>query len=147
MKPIARGKQIGRALARLALAGAAVVATTQASPAWPADGEIVIRANAIEPHVFHATMGQRVNFVKRVDLPVHVEFGLDPRQHHVVQIPATGPIWAVFNRPGTHPYIVHVYATKATTTMHGIVEVVEDPEHPGVLETCPAVVMGECIEP
>ena len=77
MKPIARGKQIGRALARLALAGAAVVATTQASPAWPADGEIVIRANAIEPHVFHATMGQRVNFVKRVDLPVHVEFGLD----------------------------------------------------------------------
>jgi hypothetical protein len=147
MKPIARGKQIGRVLARLALVGAAVVATTQALPAWPADEEIVIRANAIEPHVFRATMGQRVNFAKRVDLPVHVEFGVDPQQHHVVQIPATGPIWAEFHRPGTHPYVVHIYGTKATTTLHGIVEVVEDPQHPRTPGTCPAVVMGECIEP
>ena len=138
---------MGRALARLALVGAALVVIAQASSAWPVDDEIVIRANAIEPHVFRATMGQRVNFVKRVDLPVHVEFGLDPRQHQVVQIPATGAIWAEFHRPGTHPYIVHVYATKTTTTLHGIVEVVEDPKHPWAPGTCPAVVMGECIEP
>ena len=147
MKPIARGKQIGRALARLALVGAAVVPVSQASPAWPADEEIVIRANAIEPHVFRATMGQRVNFVKRVDLPVQVQFGEDPSQHHVVQMPWNGPIWAVFHRPGTHPYVVHIYATKATTTLRGIVEVVEDPQHPRAPGTCGAVVMGECIEP
>lgn len=116
-------------------------------PAWSADEEIVIRANAIEPHVFRATMGQRVNFVKRVGLPVHVEFGVDPSQHHVVQIPWDGPIWAVFHRPGTHPYVVHIYATKATTTLHGIVEVVEDPQHPWAPGTCAAFVMGVCIEP
>lgn len=147
MNPIAHGKQIGWAFARLALIGAAVAAVTQASPAWPADGEIVIRANAIEPHVFRATMGQRVNFVKRVDLPVHVEFGEDSSQHHVVQIPWNGPIWAVFHRPGTHAYTVHVYNTKATTTLHGIVEVVEDPQHPRAPGTCGAVVMGNCLEP
>ena len=147
MKPIARGKQIGSALARLALVGAAVISIIQVSSAWPADGEIVIRANAIEPHVFRATMGQRVNFVKRVDLPVHLEFGLDPLQHHVVQFPGTGPIWAEFHRPGTHPYVVHVYGTKTTTTLHGIVEVVEDPQHPWTPGTCPATVMEECIEP
>jgi hypothetical protein len=124
------------------LGGAASV-----SPAWSTDGEIVIRTNAIEPHVFRATMGQRVNFVKQTDLPVHVEFGVDPSQHKVVQIPGTGPIWAVFNRPGTHPYVVHIYATKATTTLHGIVEVVEDPLHARRPGTCPVVVMGDCIEP
>lgn len=116
-------------------------------PAWPADEEIVIRANAIEPHVFRATMGQRVNFVKRTDLPVHVEFGLDPRQHHVVEVPGTGPIWAQFHRPGTHPYVVRIYGTKTTTTLHGVVEVVEDPQHPRASGTCPVVVMEVCIEP
>ena len=134
-------------LARAALAVVLIGGAAWMPPAWPADDEIVIRANAIEPHVFRATMGQRVNFVKRVDLPVHVEFGEDPGQHHVVQIPGNGPIWAVFHRPGTHPYVVHIYATKATTTLHGIVEVVEDPQHPWAPGTCGAVVMGECIEP
>ena len=134
-------------LARAALAVVLIGGAAWMPPAWTADGEIVIRANAIEPHVFRATMGQRVNFVKRVDLPVHVEFGEDPSQHHVVQIPGTGPFWAVFHRPGTHPYVVHIYATKTTTALHGIVEVVEDPLHPWAPGTCPAVVMGVCIEP
>ncbi|MDO8479080.1 MAG: hypothetical protein Q7W02_23385 [Candidatus Rokubacteria bacterium] len=134
-------------VARAALAVVLIAGVARVSPAWPADEEIVIRANAIEPHVFRATMGQRVNFVKRVDLPVHVEFGLDPTQHHVVQIPWNGPIWAVFHRPGTHPYVVHIYATKTTTTLHGIVEVVEDPQRPWAPGTCGAVVMGDCIEP
>ncbi len=132
---------------RAALAVVLIGGAVGVPPAWPADEEIVIRANAIEPHVFRATMGQRVNFVKRVDLPVHVEFGVDPRQHHVVQIPGTGPIWAEFHRPGTHPYDVHIYADKTTTTLHGIVEVVEDPQHPRTPGTCPVVVMGDCIEP
>ena len=134
-------------VARAALALVLIGGTTQVPPAWPADGEIVIRANAIEPHFLRATMGQHVNFVKRVDLPVHVEFGVDPTKHQVVQIPGTGPFWAVFHRPGTHPYVVHIYATKTTTTLHGVVEVVEDPQHPWAPGTCGAVVMGDCIEP
>jgi len=137
MKPAARA-----AFAMVLIGGAVWVPS-----AWPAGEEIAIRANAIEPHVFRATMGQRVNFVKRVDLPVHVEFGVDPSQHHVVQMPWDGPIWAVFHRPGTHPYVVHIYATKTTTTLHGIVEVVEDPQRPWKPGTCAAVVMGDCIEP
>ena len=133
--------------ARAALALVLIGGAVGVPPAWPADGEIVIRATTIEPPVFRATMGQRVTFVKRVDLPVHVEFGVDPSQHQVVQIPGTGPIWAVFHRPGTHPYVVHIYATKTTTTLHGVVEVVEDPQHPRAPGTCAAVVMGDCIEP
>lgn len=132
---------------RAAVAAVLIGVVAQVPPAWPAEEEIVIRANEIEPHVFRATMGQRVNFVKRVDLPAHVEFGEDPTQHHVVQIPGPGPIWAVFHRPGTHPYVVHIYATKTTTTLHGIVEVVEDPQRPWAPGTCGAVVMGDCIEP
>jgi len=133
-------------VARAAVAMVLIGGVVRVPPAWPAGEEIVIRANAIEPHVFRATMGQRVNFVKRVDLPVHVEFGVDPSQHHVVQIPGTGPFWAVFHRPGTHPYVVHIYADKTTTTLHGIVEVVEDPRRPWAPGTCAAVVMEECIE-
>ena len=133
-------------VARAALAVVLIGGAAWVPPAWPADGEIVIRANAIEPHVLRATMGQRVNFVKRVDLPVHVEFGLDPTQHNVAQVPRNGFIWAVFHRPGTHPYVVHIYATKTTTTLHGIVEVVEDPQRPWAPGTCAAVVMEECIE-
>jgi hypothetical protein len=136
-------KAAARAAAAVMLVGGAV----RVPPAWPADTEIVIRANAIEPHVFRATMGQRVYFVKRVDLPVHVEFGVDPKQHQIVQIPGTGPIWAEFHRPGTHPYVVHIYADKTTTTLHGVVEVVEDPQHPRAPGTCAAVVMGNCLEP
>jgi len=134
-------------VARAGLALVLIGGAAQLPPAWPADGEIVIRANAIEPHFLRATMGQRVNFVKRVDLPVHVEFGVDPTKHQVVQIPGTGPFWAVFHRPGTHPYVVHIYATRTTTTLHGVVEVVEDAQHPWAPGTCGAVVMGDCIEP
>lgn len=136
-----------KAAAPAAVAMALIGGGARVPPAWPADQEIVIRANAIEPHVLRATMGHRVNFVKRVDLPVHVEFGVEPSQHHVVQIPQTGPIWAEFQRPGTHPYVVHIYATKTTTTLHGVVEVVEDPQYPWTPDTCAAVVMGVCIEP
>jgi hypothetical protein len=136
-----------KASARVAVAMVLIGGVARVPPVWPADEEIVIRANAIEPHVFRATMGQRVNFVKRVDLPVHVEFGLDPTQHNVVQVPRNGFIWAVFHRPGTHPYVVHIYADKTTTILHGIVEVVEDPQRPWAPGTCAAVVMGVCIEP
>ncbi len=113
---------------------------------WSTDREVVVRATALEPHVLRAVAGQSVSFVKRVDHPVHVEFGEDPRRHHVFQVPVGGPIRAIFHRPGTHPYVVHVYGEQ-TTVLHGIVEVIESPEHPWGLGACGAVVMEQCIEP
>jgi hypothetical protein len=112
-----------------------------------ADNEIVIRADGVQPPVFRASTGQRVEFVKRVDAPAHVEFGDDPSQHHVYQLPATGPVWAIFHRPGTHPYVVHIYRDKGTTVLHGLVEVLEDPQRPWEVGTCGAIVMENCVEP
>ncbi len=126
----------------LALAPIHPVTVAGASP-----NEIVIHADAVEPHVLRGVTGERVNFVKRVNDPVHVEFGDDVRQHQVFQMPPTGPIYAVFFRPGTHPYDVHIYGPNGTTTLHGVIDVVEDPAHPWKPETCGAVVMEECIEP
>jgi hypothetical protein len=114
--------------------------------AWSADSEVIIRSTALDPHVLLTVAGRRVNFVRRVDRPVHVEFGEDPGRHHVFQMPAAGAIWAIFHRPGTHPYVVHIYDGK-TTVLHGVVEVVESPERPWGLGTCGAVVMEECVEP
>jgi len=109
--------------------------------------EIVITATAIEPTVLRVATGERVDFVNRAQRNVHVEFGTDPRQHQVVQIPLTGPIWAVFHRPGAHPYAVHIYGGGQLTTLRGLVEVVDDPQHPWSSMTCGAVVEGNCIEP
>lgn len=101
-----------------------------APPAWSGESDVIIRAAALEPHALLTVAGQRVNFVKRVDRPVHVEFGEDPGRHHVFQVPGGGPIWAIFHRPGTHPYVVHIY-DGTTTVLHGVVEVLESPERPG----------------
>ena len=131
----------------VSIGAATVLALASAAPTGAAEDEIVIRDNAVEPHVFHTATGQRVSFVKRVDAPAHVEFGMDPSQHHVYQLPSAGPIWAIFHRPGTHPYVVHIYRDKGTTALHGLVEVAEDPQRPWEFGTCGAVVMGECFEP
>jgi len=88
-----------------------------------------------------------VDFVNRAQRSVHVEFGVDPRQHEVVQVPATGPIWAVFHRPGTHPYVVHVYDGRTTHTLSGVVAVVEDETHKWDSRTCGLIVMEICIAP
>jgi len=126
----------------------ALLATPLAFGVGPAAAtEIVITATAIEPPVLWAVTGARVDFVNRAQRNVHVEFGSDPRQHQVVQIPLTGPIWAIFHRPGTHPYAVHIYGGERLTTLQGLVEVVDNPEHPWSSMTCGAVVEGNCIEP
>ena len=52
----------------------------------------------------------------------------------------------MFHRPGTHPYVVHVYG-RSTGALQGVVEVVEDATHRWDSRTCGAVVMGECLEP
>ena len=138
--------RVVRTLAGVAFVSLVTAATVLVSPAWSADVEVIIRANALEPHVRSATAGQRVSFVKRVDKPVHVEFGGDGKQHQIFQIPGAGPISAIFHRPGTHPYVVHIYDGK-TVVLHGVVEVADDPDHPWGLGRCGAVVEGACIEP
>jgi len=81
-----------------------------------------------------------------VNRPVHVEFGVDPSAHQIFQMSASGPIWAIFHRPGTHRYDVHIHDGK-TIVLHGLVEVVEDPQRPRAPGTCGAVVVEVCIEP
>ncbi len=126
----------------------ALLATAPLLGAGRADAtQIVITTSAVEPAVLRVPTGERVDFVNRAQRNVHVEFGVDPRQHQVVQVPLTGPIWAVFHRPGTHPYVVHVWSDRLPTTLAGVVEVVDDPEHPWKSLTCGVVVEGKCIEP
>ncbi len=132
------------AVAALWLGALAPLLSTAA--AEPSPHQIVITSSAVEPAVLTVATGERVDFVNRAQPAVHVEFGDDIRQHEVVQFPATGPIWAVFHRPGTHPYVVHIYGAR-TTALSGLVEVVEDPARPFGPGTCGAVVMGECLEP
>lgn len=126
---------------------ALLVASLALGVAQAAAAEITITATAIEPPVLRVPTGTRVDFVNRTQRNVHVEFGADPRQHEVVQFPTTGPIWAVFHRPGTHPYAVHIYGGGGLTTLQGLVEVVIDSEHPWESKTCGVTVMGNCIEP
>ncbi len=138
--------RVTRTLAGAALATLVAAAAGLVSPAWSADVEVIIRATALDPHVLFVAAGHRVNFVKRVDKPVHVEFGGDLKHHQIFQIPGLAPISAIFHRPGTHPYVVHIYDGE-TTTLHGLVEVVESPDHPWGLGQCGAAVEEACIEP
>jgi hypothetical protein len=108
---------------------------------------IVIEATRLVPPFLETMTGNRVDFVNRAQRSVHVEFGVDPRQHEVVQVPATGPIWAVFHRPGTHPYVVHVYDGRTTRTLSGVVAVLEDETHKWDSRTCGLIVMEICIAP
>ncbi len=126
---------------------ALLVASLALGVAQAAATEITIMETAIDPPVLRVPTGARVDFVNRAQRNVHVEFGADPRQHQVVQVPVTGPIWAVFHRPGTHPYVVHVWADRLPTTLAGVIEVVDDPQHPWKSLTCGVVVEGKCIEP
>lgn len=146
MRDLSLPERVARARVPAVLAAFLAAGVTWVVPAWSSDTEVVIRGTALEPHVLSAVAGQRVSFVKRVDKPVHVEFGGDGEQHQIFQIPGTGPIWAIFHRPGTHPYVVHIYDGK-TIALHGVVEVVEDLDHPWALGRCGAVVEEACIEP
>jgi hypothetical protein len=131
-------------MARLA---ALVTVLALLTPVGARAGEtIVIEATRVVPDFLETTTGARVDLLNRAQRSVHVEFGADPRQHEVVQVPATGPIWAVFHRPGTHPYVVHVYDGRTTRTLSGVVAVVEDEGHKWDSRTCGLVVMGNCIE-
>lgn len=126
---------------------ALLVLLVAAAPVWAsADATIVIEATRLVPDALTTVTGQRVNFVNRAQRTVHLEFGGDVRQHELVQIPATGPVWAIFHRPGTHPYVVHVYEGREVRTLSGMVDVLEDETHKWDSRTCGTIVMGECIE-
>ncbi len=109
------------------------------------DGEIVIGATRLDPPVLRTVTEQRVTFVNRSGRIVHVDFLGDAGQHHVYQVP--GSIWAIFHRPGRHPYVVH-FKTDGGRELRGVVEV-ESGTIPGPLPpTCTGfTVMGECLDP
>lgn len=130
----------GGLVALVAMLGALAPAAVRA------DETIVIEAARLVPRVLQTMAGQRVTFVNRSRRMAHVEFARDGGEHHLVQVPAGGPIWAIFHRPGTHAYVVHVYG-RETGTLAGSVEVVEDPHYRYESPECVATIMGVCIEP
>jgi plastocyanin len=133
-------------MTRVLIALVVVLALMMPAHASP-EATIVIEATRLVPPVLTTMAGERVEFVNRAQRPVHVEFADSGRGHHVVQVPAGGPIWAIFHRPGTHPYVVHVYHGTRTDTLAGSVEVAEDPHHKYQSPECVATIMGVCIEP
>jgi len=109
-----------------------------------AANEIVIEGTELNPPLFKTTVGERVTFVNRSGRTVHVDFIGDGGRHRVFQVP--NEIWAIFHRPGPHPYEVHFSDPKAVT-LRGTVEAVEEPSGRGDPHTCDSLtVMGECIE-
>lgn len=107
---------------------------------------IAVQLNGVEPPVLRAVTGERVDFVNRTARPVHVQFTDHRSRHEVVQIPRTGTIWAVFHRPGKHPYEVHVVVDGRERTLRGLVEVAEAAPRPVDPPACGVTVMGVCIE-
>lgn len=115
-------------------------------PAGSWAAEIVITPTAVEPAVLKTATSERVNFVNRTGRAVHVGFVKNHGEHQLVQVPTTGLIWAIFHRPGPHPYTVHFYDA-AGTTLHGLVEAVEDLQRPRTSGACGLTVMENCLEP
>lgn len=130
-----------RWLAALAVAVSGVTPT--AAPAG-AGLQVVIETDRLEPKTLEAVTGERVTFVNRTGRPVHLQFSGELHGHDVVQVPATGPVWAVFHRPGSHPYIVHIYGREARA-LEGVVSVTSDATHLWQLGTCDVVVEGNCL--
>ena len=124
---------------------AAVALTWLAAPAAGA-GTVVVRRDRVEPPLLRAATGERVTFENRTGRPVHVQFGGDAREHQVVQVPVSGPIWAVFHRPGTHAYVVHV-GDVPERALRGAVEAVEASPPSVEPPECTVSVMDVCIEP
>ena len=124
----------------------AVLVAALLLPPWSAAAgeEIVIEAAGLSPQVLRAGMDHRVRFVNRTGKPVHVEFIGDSGWHHVEQL--QDEIWAVFHRPGLHPYVVPL-TNDRLGELHGTVEVRSDPRGRPEPQDCVGVtVMGACLE-
>jgi plastocyanin len=125
--------------------GTTLLLLAAAPPRSAGDGHaVVIGQRVLEPPTLSTTVGERVTFVNRTGRSVHVEFDAMPTGHRIFEL--SGEIWAVFHRPGRHPYIVHFFAGRAAD-LRGAVEGREDPE--AGPQTCAGLltVMGECLEP
>ena len=136
-------------MTRRGLAAVSVAFAVTVLPALPGAGpapQIVIENERVEPRTLETLTGERVEFVNRTGVAVHLELTGSGREHEVVQVPITGPMWAVFHRPGTHPYIVHVYG-RHTRALGGVVFVTTDETHRWESGTCGVVVEGNCLEP
>ena len=125
---------------------ALIVAFTamQAPIAALSEDQIVIERTKLNPPALKTTVGERVTFVNRSGRTVHVDFIGNSGRHETFQVPTE--IWAIFHRPGLHPYEVH-FADPKAAALRGTVEAVEDPSKPGDPHTCDSfTVMGVCIE-
>jgi hypothetical protein len=116
-----------------------------AAHAEPAS-QVVIEIDRLDPQTLETLTGERVDFVNRTGRPVHLQFSGELRRHEVVQVPVTGPLWAVFHRPGTHPYTVHIYG-RETRALEGVVSVITDETHQWQSGTCDVVVEDDCLAP
>ena len=108
-------------------------------------GEIIIEPGGLRPSVLMTEPEHRVVFINRSGKMVHVDFIIrDLELHHTVQL--SDQIWAVFHRPGRHPFEVH-FQDRASADLHGVIEVVADPYgRPDPLICSGVTVMGACIE-
>jgi hypothetical protein len=130
-------------LVALAVVAAGVAPmTARGDPA----SQVVIENDRLEPRTLETLTGERVHFVNRTGRPVHLQFSGELRWHDVVQVPLTGPLWAVFHRPGTHPYVVHIYG-RETRALEGVVSVTTDETHQWQSGTCDVVVEDNCLAP
>jgi hypothetical protein len=108
--------------------------------------QVVIEADRLEPRMLETLTGTRVVFLNRTGRPVHLQFSDERGRHEVVQVPVTGPLWAVFHRPGTHPYTVHIYG-RHTVALDGVVSVTTDATHQWQSGTCDVLVEDNCLVP
>ncbi|MBI2202318.1 MAG: hypothetical protein HYU41_00420 [Candidatus Rokubacteria bacterium] len=128
-----------RAVAALALA---VLAATPAVAG--ATDDIVIEPTGLRRPLHRTAVERPVTWVNRSGVPAHIEFVGRPGEHRVFQVP--GSIWAVFHRPGLHPYVVHLEGSRRAE-LRGSVQVIFD-EGTVRASTCDGITVREvCIDP
>jgi hypothetical protein len=108
--------------------------------------QVIIESDRLQPKTLDTLTGERVQFINRSGRAVHLQFSGVSRRHDVFQVPVTGPLWAVFHRPGTHPYTVHIYG-RETKALDGVVSVTTDETHRWESGTCDIVVEDNCLAP
>lgn len=135
------------ALAVLALAAVVPAALLAPAPAR-ADDEIVIEAGRLRPALLRTTTAHRVTFVNRSGRIARVEFTDNPGSRREFEVPVQ--LWASFDRPGRHAYLVRLGNGKDAVVLRGVMEVARagpslDPPTCDS-ETLPGMrVMGPCI--
>ena len=137
-----RALRLGRSVASFVAAIGFVMGSTVGAHA----GEtVIVNSDAVEPLVLRTSTGVRVDFENRTGRAIHLEFEGGRGEHNVAQLPATGPFWAVFLRPGTHRYVVHVYEARERGLV-GVIEVADEAKPASEVPDCDLAVMDVCVE-